>query len=280
MNTALKDALLALLRPMVRYLIGRGWTYPQLCELLKSAYVAEAEQHYCQERPVARVTDSRITLLTGIHRKDVKRLRGELSASSSMPPLREEASLSVRMVSHWLGNPAYLDDQGQPLALPFRAVGEAPSFERLARELKADMRARSILDELLRTGVVSENTDGEVSLLRHGYVSALPEDKLAFLGANVGDHLQSALYNLEHAETPFFERAVYYDALPAEDLARVLPAMLNWSDELLRRANDQLMPLDQEGVAQPGQPLRRMRLGVYYYEEEAGQPADDDSPHP
>ena len=280
MNTALKDALLALLRPLVRYLIGRGWTYPQLCELLKTAYVAEAEQHYGQGLPAAHVTDSRITLLTGIHRKDVKRLRGELSATASMPPLREEASLSVRVVSHWLGDPAYLDEQGRPLSLPFRAAGGAASFERLARELKADMRARSILDELLRTRVVSESAAGEVSLLRHGYVSALPEDKLAFLGANVGDHLLSALYNLEHAETPFFERAVYYDALPAEDLQRVLPAMLGWSDELLRRTNDQLMPLDREGVAQPAQPLRRMRLGVYYYEEEAGQPADDDHPHP
>lgn len=280
MNTALKDAMLALLRPLVRYLIGRGWTYPQLCELLKSAYVAEAEKHYGQGLPAARVTDSRITLLTGIHRKDVKRLRGELSSTFSIPPLREEASLAVRVVSQWLGNPTYLDDQGRPLALPFRAIGEAPSFERLARELKADMRARSILDELLRTGVVSESADGEISLLRHGYVSALPEDKLAFLGANVGDHLQSALHNLEHPQTAFFERAVYYDAIPAEDLARVLPAMLSWSDELLRRANDELMPHDQEGIEAPAQPLRRMRLGVYYYEEEAGQPAHDDSPHP
>ena len=93
MDTPLKTTLLALLRPLVRYLIGQGWTYPALCELLKAVFVAEAQGHHSEgtHRPT---TDSRISLLTGIHRKDVKRLRGELAHGHSAPPLRHGASLA------------------------------------------------------------------------------------------------------------------------------------------------------------------------------------------
>ncbi|MDD5004185.1 hypothetical protein [Acidithiobacillus sp.] len=35
MNEALKTAVLAILRPLVRYLIGQGWTYGALTDTLK-----------------------------------------------------------------------------------------------------------------------------------------------------------------------------------------------------------------------------------------------------
>ncbi|MBU2807965.1 hypothetical protein HF285_06710, partial [Acidithiobacillus ferrooxidans F221] len=68
MNGVLKTAVLAILRPLVRYLIGQGWTYGALADTLKMVYVAEASKHYGETdgRPL---TDSRVSLLTGIHRK-------------------------------------------------------------------------------------------------------------------------------------------------------------------------------------------------------------------
>ena len=73
-DTALQTALVELLRPLVRYLIGHGWGYPALCELLKGLYVAEAAT---LDRASGRPTDSRLSLRTGIHRREVKRLRKE-----------------------------------------------------------------------------------------------------------------------------------------------------------------------------------------------------------
>nr|MBU2716502.1 hypothetical protein [Acidithiobacillus ferridurans]MBU2717532.1 hypothetical protein [Acidithiobacillus ferridurans] len=46
MNGVLKTAVLAILRPLVRYLIGQGWTYGALTDTLKMVYVAEASKHY------------------------------------------------------------------------------------------------------------------------------------------------------------------------------------------------------------------------------------------
>lgn len=266
MENVLKNTVLALLRPLVRYLIGQGWTYPALCELLKTVYVAEAEQHY-NDAPAKAITDSRISLLTGIHRKDVKRLRGELARGNTAPALRKGANLAARVVASWISSPDYQDEQGAPKVLPFRAEGDDACFENLVRELKADLRAKAILDELLRVGVVSVDYNDHVKLLRTAYVSSLPEDKLAFLGANVGDHLQSALYNLDHPANPLLERAVYYDALPAELLAEARPELYHLGDRMLRQANRLLMAKDE--IPAEGKTARRMRLGVYYYEEDS-----------
>lgn len=271
MEAPLKAAILALLKPLIRYLIGQGWTYPALSELLKVVYVAEAERHYATT-PQQPATDSRISLLTGIHRKDVKRIRQELAQSGEAPALRKGANLAARLVAAWVSDPKYQDPQGKPQALPFRDENGKASFESLVRELKADLRAKSVLDELMRVGVASQDADGRVSLLRTGYISSLPEDKLAFLGANVGDHLESALHNIAGAQAPYIERAVFYDAVPAEELAALRPALFQLGDRLLREVNRLVMPLDREKEPEdPMQPRKRMRFGVYYYEENKGE---------
>ena len=80
----LDRALKAVLRPLVKMMIARGVTAPSAYRLLKEVYVESAEADFSEERG-ARPTDSRISVLTGIHRRDVKALRGgpdEKSASA------------------------------------------------------------------------------------------------------------------------------------------------------------------------------------------------------
>ncbi|HUX19015.1 MAG TPA: DUF6502 family protein [Acidithiobacillus sp.] len=271
MNEALKTAVLAILRPLVRYLIGQGWTYGALTDALKMVYVAEASRHYGKAtgRPL---TDSRISLLTGIHRKEVKRLRVLLEEHGERPMLRHGANMAAQVVAAWISMVEYTDPAGQPRPLPLRSVA-APSFEGLARRVKADMRPRAILDELGRVGVAQEQ-EGVVHLLRAAYISDLPEDQVAFLGENVGDHLRSAVHNLEGGE-PFLERALYFDALPAVVLEEARPELYRMGERLLREAHQRL-----NAAESPEGPQRRLRLGVYYYEEDAAaEPAAEDEPH-
>jgi len=279
MNEALKTAVLAILRPLVRYLIGQGWTYGALTDALKMVYVAEASRHYGKATGWP-LTDSRISLLTGIHRKEVKRLRVLLEEHGERPMLRHGANMAAQVVAAWISMVEYADPAGQPRPLPLRSVA-APSFEGLARRVKADMRPRAILDELGRVGVAQEQ-EGVVHLLRAAYISDLPEDQVAFLGENVGDHLRSAVHNLEGGE-PFLERALYFDALPAAVLEEARPELYRMGERLLREAHQRL-----NAAESPEGPQRRLRLGVYYYEEDAAaepaaepteERAAEDEPH-
>ncbi|WP_423856180.1 DUF6502 family protein [Acidithiobacillus ferrianus] len=260
MNEVLKLAVLTILRPLVRYLIGQGWTYGALAEALKMVYVEETSQHYGKAAGRG-LTDSRISLLTGIHRKEVKRLRLLLEAQGEGPALRHGANLAAQVVAAWVSMTDYTDAAGQPRPLPLRDEG-GPSFEGLARRVKADMRPRAILDELGRVGVAEEQA-GVVRLLRHAYISALPEDRIAFLGENVGDHLRSAVHNLSGGE-PFLERALYFDALPAAVVEGMRPELFRMSERLLREAHQRLSGAESSTGGQ-----RRLRLGVYYYEADA-----------
>jgi hypothetical protein len=273
MDTAVKNALLAILRPLVRYLIQRGLTYPVLTELLKQVYFTEAEA--LPRNTGAALTNSRISLLTGLHRKDVRRLRAERAKAAGAKPSRR-AGLAARLVAEWVANPRYVDATGKPRSLRLRETGTRPSFEDLAKTVKADMRAKVILDELLRAGVARLAGD-RIELVRNAYVPAQPRDKLNYLGANVGDHLRSALHNVGGESEPFVERAVYYGAIRPEDLERLRPELARVADTFLRRINKRVMPLSgrAEGAA------RRMRLGVYYYEDDGGaQPATRRRPTP
>ena len=108
-----------------------------------------------------------------------------------------------------------------------------------------------------------------VTLARTGYVSDLPQDRLAFMGAHIGDHLRATVHNLEGRE-PYLEQSVYFDDLPApvadaarEDLRRLGERVLQEAYQRVSLA-ERADAATQEGT----EPTRRLRLGVYYYEEE------------
>ncbi|MGC8808430.1 MAG: DUF6502 family protein [Thiomonas sp.] len=268
MHHALKSAALAVLRPFVRYLITQGWTYGALAELLKFVYVGEVIALDAQAgKPDP--TDSRVTLLSGIHRKEVRRIREELQAGSGQIDLRHGANLSAQVVAAWGACAAYRDAQGAPSVLPLRAAAEQPSFEALVKRVKADMRPRTVLDELLRAGVV--RLDGEaVALLRRGYVSELPEDRLAFMGAHLGDHIRAAVHNLEGMSPAFLEQSMYFDRVPAAVVEGSRDALRQIGEQALQEAYQRVARGEREDTPQvqaENVPSKRLRLGVYYYEE-------------
>ncbi len=260
MEHSLKGAVASVLRPLVRYLIGQGVTYPGLCALLKTVYVQEAAHFAPIEGAV--VTDSRVALLSGVHRKEVSRLRTQ--PDTLLSPSRA-ASIAARVVAEWASAPSYADPDGHPRALPLKDVG-GPSFEGLVRRVKADLRANVIIEELVRVGVAVQE-GGLVRLKRTAYVSDLPQEKLHFLGANVGDHLASATHNLEAPDDRFIERAVYYNGIPAAYMPDLRSRLFQTADRFIREANQMIMPLDDE---QTEGHHKRVRLGVFYFEEESG----------
>ena len=283
MYDALKSAALSILRPFVRYLITQGWTYGALAELLKFVYVGEViALDERSGKPVP--TDSRVSLLSGIHRKEVRRVREELQAGSGQIALRHGANVSAQVVAAWVACEAYRDVQGEPRLLPLRAQEPVPSFESLVRLVKADMRARTVLDELLRAGVVELQGDA-VRLARTGYVSDLPQDRLAFMGAHIGDHLSATVHNLE-GKTPFLEQSVYFDDLPTDVAAGVRDDLRRLGERVLQEAyqhvaraeNDRPPAAEGEEADSASTPRRRLRLGVYYYEEDMPQSAQSPDP--
>lgn len=270
---AVVAALRRLLRPIVRLLLSHGITFPYLGDLLKLIYVETAEAEFgLGLRPL---TDSRITLLTGVHRKDVRRLRREAPLNVEPPP---SLTLGTRIVAVWLGDPSYLDREGRPRALPRTpSKGGAESFAALVEKVSKNVRPRSVLDELARLGVVEIDADDNVRLTAGGFVPVKELDAKAFyFGEALHDHLAAAVHNLAGVPPAWFERSVYYDELTPAAIAKLTARSEELSMHLLQEINRDGMTLEASDPPPPGQRMR-MRLGVYFYAEPV---ADISAPDP
>lgn len=269
--TDIEIVLRRLLRPLIAYLISRGWGYIAFRDLLKRLYVEESlRAHSDTDDP----TDSQISLLTGINRREVKRLREEVAKPDTAVAPMAGVNLAARVVGTWVSSPDFRDADGVPLVLSSRNTGDGPAFDTLLRAARVDVRARTVLEELERAGVVERLPEDRVRLLRTAFTPGDSRDKLLFLAANVGDHLRSALHNLDGGTPTFIERALFYNAIRADRLKAARPALADMADRLLRQSNEHLL---ESNVASTDAPpadaddagLRRMRLGVYYYETDA-----------
>lgn len=258
-------AVRRILRPLVRTLIGHGVTFPMLSEILKSVYVETAEKHFALEDEAA-PSDSRISLMTRVHRKDVRRLRSE-QTSNALP--LASASLGAQIIAEWTGNKSFTDKKGAPLILP-RGAGKpnAPSFDALVASVSKDVRPRAVLDELLRAGVVEQTPEDHVRLIKTAFVAAENFEELLFhYERNLHDHIAAAGSNLEGGAKPFLERSVYYDDLKPESVE----ALAKLAEE---KAMASLMSVNKSARARSKKDEgaknanKRFTFGVYFYSDE------------
>lgn len=261
---ALHAPLARLLRPLVRLLITSGFTFPMLADLLRELYVNVAEHDF--GLPAKAQTDSRVSLLTGIHRKEVRRLRGAGAPVSDVPVA---VSGSGRILARWLGAPEYATADGpKPLARADETGG--PSFESLVQSVTRDVRPRAILDEWLDKGLVRIDGDDRIVLQETALVARPGEaQQLYYFGRNLHDHLAAAVANITAPKPRFMERAVHYDGLSARSADRLEQFSRKLADTAVQEANREAIRVSDADDRDGGW---RWNFGVYIYAEEVAAP--------
>lgn len=268
---ALVRALRKVLRPVVRVMLSQGITYPYLAELLKNLFVDVAGSEFRLDNKPP--TDSRISLMTGVHRKDVSRLRTDLQQTTETVP--DVVSLGAELVAVWLGTPRYLHEDGSPLPLArFASEGGELSFESLVVGVNSDIRSRVVLDEWLRLGVVHIDAANRVCLNAEAFVPSEGFDEKAYyFGHNLHDHAAAAASNLLGGKPPFLERSVQYDALSEASIAVLAKQSTDAAMKALLAVNKNALSLEQRDSANSTQ-RHRMTFGVYFYAEPVVADAD------
>lgn len=266
MREALPSVMAAIrhvLQPLVRLLLSHGITFQAFCDLVKSAYVRIAEEELkLDDKPQ---TDSRISLLTGINRREVNRLRNEAVAKIG---LSQRASMSAQLLTIWSGHPEYLNEDGEPVALARLAnKGEELSFESLVQSVSKDFRPRVVLDEWLRQGIITLDGDDRVHLCKDAFV--LPQDaeeKIYYFGQNIHDHLAATVHNLVDGSPPFLERCVFYDKLSAESVKELADYSRVVGMRALHAINKRAAELQKRDQGETGA-VFRSNFGVYNFSE-------------
>src|SRR5712664_3252650 len=258
-----------LLRPLVRLCIRNGMTFPALAQLLRELFVNVAEHDFALERKEQ--TDSRVSLLTGINRKEVARLRGAGTPVNETPATLSRTSA---IIARWLAAPEFTDAKGDPLPLPRTASGDAPSFELLVTSVTKDVRPRAVLDEWLDRKLVTINDDEEIVLVDTAFVPRGDDErKWHYLGRNLHDHIAAAAENVSGAAPRFLERAVHYDGLSAKLAKRLEGRSRELAMDALKIANreaNRALAKDKGGDS-------RWNFGVYVFHEDLDGTPDDGS---
>lgn len=266
---ALMHALRRVLLPLVRLMLARGIQYNVIAEMLKSLFVEVADKEFRLDSKGQ--TDSRVSLLTGVHRKDVKRLRhGAAHADkTALPP----TSLGAQIIAAWNANPEYVDEEGVPKPLArFAQDGGELSFEALVRKISTDIHPRAVLDEWLRRGIAEINERNEVCLKAEAFIPEEGfEEKLFYLGHDLHDHASASVNNVLGAAAPMLERCVHYDGLDAQAVAKLREFATRQSMRALRAVNTRAAQALAATREQPPANPARMTFGVYFYDE--SQPA-------
>ncbi|ABG30202.1 hypothetical protein CEP88_12710 [Roseobacter denitrificans] len=266
MNATGSDGFLLLLkglmRPLVRTMINRGITAPAFYKLLKTVYVDVAYEEFRLDGTAP--TDSRVTLLTGVHRRDVRAILS--NEDDAWKTARGKSAAFATVLSQWMTRPEYQDDAGHPMGLP-RTSDDSPNFETLVREINTDIRPRTILDELMRQELVHESDDGLLRISDGAFSGPVSDhDKLVFFASNVGDHLAAASQNLLSEDAPFLERAVFYNRLSPGSVDQIEQHAGQLAQNMLETLNAQSSRLQQADQNET-EPKERYRLGVYFYRE-------------
>ncbi len=266
MHETLYSALFRMLRPLVRMLLRNGIAYGTFSEVVKQVYVEIADEEF----GIAgrKQSDSRVSLMTGLTRKEVKRIK-ELDTPREEVTARQY-NRAARIISGWTQDPRFLDGAGMPLHLPLETTDkEAQSFDGLVKAFGADIPTRAVLDELLRVGAVARLPDSRIQLLTYAYVPRGDDAaKMAILGDDVALLIRTIDHNLGQADEARFQRKVAYDNLPEEAIphfralsARKGQALLEEMDRWLARHDRDRNP----GVGGTGRVYAG--LGIYYFEE-------------
>ena len=270
-NQAWHDAFKRVLRPLVRVMLGRGLHYPVIAEMLKSLFVEIADKEFKLKKK--RQTDSRVSLLTGVHRKDVKRLRhGPPEARTDVEP---ETSLTAQIIAAWNANPAYVDAEGTPLPLArFAQDGGDRSFEALVKSISTDIHPRAVLDEWLSRGIAEIDEQNRVLLRSEAFIPAEGDaEKVFYFAHDLHDHAAATAHNMLGGMPPLLERCVHYDGLDAHTVAALRELSTRQGMRALRAVNNRAaQALTEARDAAPANPAR-ITFGVYFYEEP--QPADN-----
>ena len=255
------SALEHCLKPIARLCIHFGIDHRNISEMLKAAFVSVAKEEFKVNGKSQ--TDSRIALLTGVHRKDVRRLLGRAPEKTT----GHQQGLIANLIAQWLGTPELLDQDGEPKPIPRNPHPDYKiSFFSLAETLTNDIHPRALMDECVNRGIIKLTDDGMVHLIVESLVPAGDLDEKAhFFGQNIHDHISAAEHNLNGDQPPFLDRFVWHEGLTEADVKVIAAAARKAAMNALKQVNNQAIQHKQQHYSETTRPEFRIHFGTFFY---------------
>ena len=248
----------ALLRPIASVVLKCGLTWREFSEISKSVFVSVATDEFgIRGRPT---NVSRVSILTGISRKEVKRQRDLLA--NPVAAISPKTTDATRLLSGWHQDPDYRDTDGSPLPLPRN--GSSPSFESLFHSYGGDTPQQTLLRELLKAGSVAEQDNGGlVAQRRYHRPVDMDAGSIRFFGTNLFDHASTLNRNVTgEPEDRWLEGFAVDDKIHPESVEAFRKYLDQRGQQFLEEVDDWLNQHRVDAEDTTTTPVR-LGLGVY-----------------
>lgn len=259
--SSVSNAIELCLKPIARLCIHFGIDLRSLTEMMKVAFVNVAKEEFKVQGKSQ--TDSRIALLTGVHRKDVKRILGRAQDKAS----NRQHGLLANLIAQWLGTPELIDETGRTKPIPRNPHPDFKySFITLAGALTNDIHPRALLDECLHRGIVRIDVNDMVHLVEESLIPASNlDEKAQFFSQTIHDHISAAAHNLNGGQPAFLDRFVWHEGLTQGDVEAIAAAAEKAAMNALKTVNNKAVELKQKNLDGGIFTDRRMHFGTFYY---------------
>ena len=235
----MQNVLPILLRPVVAFCIRHSIRLGEVLDALKAVYVEVSREQL--QRSGEEVNASRVSVMSGVHRKDVTRLL----SSSTVSKARQ--SLAARIIGAWRNGKRFCNVSGKPRVLTVE--GKQSEFAGLVASVSADLNPYTVLFELERIGAVARTRGGLKLTSRLYNPKGDVVEGISLLAADVDDLILAVEENLDGGtplSTPNLHIKTEYDNIPANHAAVIREWCLKEGSAFHQRVRNYLSQFDRD----------------------------------
>lgn len=269
MNNQLHKTVLRATRffmtPIARFLLRTGIGFREFSEIAKLAFVDVASQDYgIRGRPT---NISRVAVMTGLTRKEVKRIRVKLDTDDVTSDVR--VSPGQEILHYWYQDTDFLGKDGAPVPIPYE--GNGASFINLARRYGGDIPPGALRRELERVGAIEQTADGRIKALKRYFIPVeMNTEFVESVAHSLHDLASTIAHNAMHpgSDEGRIERYVFTRRLKKNSIPRFRRFAREHVPNFLEYIEDWISAHEVSYEDSKRQTQQRVGIGVYYFEED------------
>jgi hypothetical protein len=259
MQQTLRNTLGKILMAVIPTLLRNGMSYGEFDQVARKCFVDVAFRDFSPAG--RRQTVSNVAIVTGLNRKEVKKLHEDDADHGEQGA--QKYNRAVRVLGGWLNDPHYLRKDGNPRDLEYEGEG---SFSELVKEYSGDMPVAAMQKVLTQSGNIRFTDDGRLRLLSHAYLPADdPAEKLAILGTDTGQLIETIDFNLSAAEEDLrFQRKASNSQVAVASIPEIKQFLKRKGQAFLEEVDLYLTQHEARG----DEPGAELSVSVFYHETE------------
>jgi hypothetical protein len=251
---------------LARALLRAGIGFREFDEIAKTAFVEIATEDYgLRGRPT---NISRVAVMTGLTRKEVRRLRDKSASGERTVVLRSTPMATI--LHRWYTESEFLTESGTPAELKFDGPGT--TFSTLVRKYGGDIPPGAMRTELKRVHAIEETSGGTLKARKRNVIEADVHDRLVTgLARVMYPAALTIAHNTKHDNDAWIQRVVFTESVRDEDVSRLRRIGSDRLVEFTESIDDLFAAYealyDSDAAPTEG---RSIGVGVFYFEDANG----------